>query len=86
MPRIDMKFDSVDEACDFWVAYGGIVGFDAKKQYNNKRKTDGVSTSSRFMCAKAGFKGQDSRDHLTKHHRAEIRTCCKVRMGIILIR
>jgi hypothetical protein len=38
MPRIDMKFDSVDEACDFWVAYGGIVGFDAKKQYNNKKK------------------------------------------------
>jgi hypothetical protein len=78
MPRIDMKFDSVDEVWEFWVAYGGIVGFDARKQYNNKTKIDGVSTSSRFVCAKAGFKEKDSRDHLTKHPPAETGTCSKV--------
>jgi hypothetical protein len=55
-----------------------IVGFDARKQYNNKRKTDGVPTSNRFVCAKAGFKEKDSRDHLTKHPQDETRTCCKV--------
>jgi hypothetical protein len=86
MSRIGMKFDSVGEAWDFWVAYCGIVGFDARKQYNNKRKTDGVPTSSRFVCANAGFREKDSRDHLTKHPRAETRTCCKVRMSIILNR
>jgi hypothetical protein len=54
MPRIDMKIDSVDEAWN-----SGIVGFDARKQYNNKRKIDGVCTSSMFVCAKAGFKEKD---------------------------
>jgi hypothetical protein len=60
------------------IAYGGIVGFDEKKQYNNKRKTDGVPTSSRFVCSKVGFREKDSRDHLAKHPRADTRTCCKV--------
>jgi hypothetical protein len=38
IPRIGMKFDSVDEAWNFWVAYGGIATFDARKQYNKKEK------------------------------------------------
>jgi hypothetical protein len=85
MPKIGMKFNSVGEAWDFWVAYCGIVGFDVRKQYNNKRKINGVPTLSRFVCANAGFREKDSRDHLTKYPRAETRTCCKVQMGIILI-
>jgi hypothetical protein len=65
VPSIGMKFNSVEQAWNFWVSYGGMVGFDARKQYNNKRKTDGVSTSSRFVCAKIGFREKDPRDHLT---------------------
>jgi hypothetical protein len=38
IPRIDMKFDSVDEVWNFWVAYGGIATFDSRKQYNKKEK------------------------------------------------
>jgi hypothetical protein len=57
-----MKFNSVEQAWNFWVSYGGMVGFDARKQYNNKRKIDGVSTSSRFVCAKAGFRENYPRD------------------------
>jgi hypothetical protein len=49
-----------------------------KKQYNNKRKTDGVPTSSRFVCSKVGFREKDSRDHLAKHPQADTRTCYKV--------
>jgi hypothetical protein len=86
MPRIGMKFDSNDGDWNFSVAYGGTVGYDARKQYNNIRKLDGVSTSSRFVCSKTGFRGKDTRDHLTKQPRAEIRIDCKVRMGITLNR
>jgi hypothetical protein len=74
MPRIGMKFDSNDDAWNFWVAYGGTVGFDTRKQNNNISKLDGVSTSSRFVCSKAGFRGKDTRDHLIKQPRAETRT------------
>jgi hypothetical protein len=76
--RIGMKFDSVVEAWNFWVAYGGIAAFDSRKQYNNKRKTYEGPTSSMFVCEKAGFREKDLRDHLTKHRRAGTRTCCKV--------
>ena len=38
VPSIGMKFNSVEQAWNFWVSYGGMVGFDARKQYNNKRK------------------------------------------------
>jgi hypothetical protein len=76
--RIGVKIDSVDEAWDFWVAYGGIAAFDPKKHYNNERKIDGVPTSRRYVCSKAAFREKDSRDHLTKHPRAETRTCYKV--------
>ena len=86
MPRIGKKFKDVDKAWDFWTAYGGMVGFEVRKQYNNKSPADGVCTSSGYVCSKAGQRGKDKRDHLTKNPRAETRTGCKVRMGITLNR
>jgi hypothetical protein len=41
MPRTGMKFSCVDEAWKFWVSYGGKIGFDVRKQYNNKSAVDG---------------------------------------------
>jgi hypothetical protein len=63
-----------------------MVGFDVRKQYNNKSLVDGVYTSSRFVCAKAGLRREDKRGHLTKNPRAETRTRCKGRMGIMINR
>jgi hypothetical protein len=71
------------DAWNFWISYGGMVGFDVRKQYNNKSLVDGVYTSSRFVCAKAGLRRIDKRDHLTNNPRAETRTGYKVRMGIM---
>jgi hypothetical protein len=86
MPSIGMKFNTVDDAWNFWISYGGVVGFDVRKQYNNKSLVDGVYTLSRFVCAKAGLRRKDKRDHQTKNPRAETRTGCKVRMGVIVNR
>jgi hypothetical protein len=36
------------------------------------------------VCSKEGHRKQDKRYHLTKCSRAETRTDCKVRMGLIL--
>jgi hypothetical protein len=84
MPSIGMKFNIVDDAWNLWISNSGMVGFDVRKQYNNKSLVDGVYTSSRFVCAKAGLRRKDKRDHLTKNLRAETRTRCKVRMGIMI--
>jgi len=81
-----MEFYSTDEAWMFWVSYGGQKGFEVRKRYSNKRKSDGKIRSCRFVCANEGHKLNDKRDHLIKCPRAETRTDCQVRMGLILDR
>ena len=70
----------------FWVSYGGQKGFEVRKRYLNKRKLDGKIRWCRFVCANEGHKLKDKRDHLIKCPRAETRTDCQVRMGLILDR
>ncbi|XP_056690357.1 protein FAR1-RELATED SEQUENCE 5-like [Spinacia oleracea] len=84
-PQIGMEFDSVEDAWNFWLQYGGKLGFNVRKHYENKTK-DGQVTSRRYVCSKEGFRPLDKRDHLTINSRAEKRVGCKVRMGICLIK
>jgi len=49
-----MPFSSFDEAWDFWVTYGGRIGFDVRKCYTNTSTLDGLVTSSRFVCSNEG--------------------------------
>ena len=55
-----------------------------EKMYTNKRKLDGKVSSCRYVCANEGHRKPDKRDHLTKCPRAETRTNCQVRMGLIM--
>ena len=50
IPRLGMTFSSLDEAWEFWVTYGGRMGFDVRKSYTNTSNLDGLVTSSRFVC------------------------------------
>jgi len=84
LPEIAMEFNTIDEAWMFWIRYGGQKGFEVKKRYTNKRKSDGKVSSCRYVCANEGHRKEDKRDHLTKCPRAETRTDCRVRMGLIL--
>ena len=84
LPEIGMEFNTIDEAWMFWIRYGGQKGFEVRKRYTNKRKSDGKVTSCRYVCANEGRRKEDKRDHLTKYPRAETRTDCRVRMGLIL--
>ncbi|XP_056692025.1 protein FAR1-RELATED SEQUENCE 5-like [Spinacia oleracea] len=85
IPRVGMEFDSVDHAWNFWLEYGGKMGFNVRKHYENNNK-DGQVTSRRFLCSKEVFRLSDKRDHMTTNPRAETRTGCMVRIGIILIK
>ncbi|KAL6598823.1 hypothetical protein ACP70R_046083 [Stipagrostis hirtigluma subsp. patula] len=86
VPHVGMKFRNPDEAWNFWRAYGGQTGFEVRKRYTNKRKPDGKVTSCRYVCANEGHRTKDKRDYLTKCPRAEIRTDCEVRMGLVIDR
>jgi hypothetical protein len=41
VPRVGMEFGTIEEAWMFWVGYGGLKGFEVRKMYTNKRKSDG---------------------------------------------
>jgi len=79
-----MEFSTIDEAWMFWISYGGHKGFDVRKMYTNKRNLDEKVSSYRYVCANEGHRKPDKRDHLTKCPRAETRTNCQVRMGLIM--
>jgi hypothetical protein len=84
IPHIGMEFGDSHEAWIFWVNYGGQKGFEVRKRYTNKRAVDGKITSCIFVCANAGRRLKDKRDHLTKCPRAETRTDCQVHMNLKL--
>lgn len=84
LPEIAMEFNTIDEAWMFWIRYGGQKGFEVGKRYRNERKSDGNVTSCRYVCANEGHRKEDKRDHVTKCLRAETRTDCQVRMGVVL--
>ena len=68
----------------FWVSYGGQKGFEVRKRYTNKRSSDGMVRSCRYVCANEGHRVKDKRGRLIKCPRAETRTDCQVRMGLVL--
>ena len=70
----------------FWVSYGGQKGFEVRKRYTNKRSSDGMVRSCRYVCANGGHRVEDKRGRLIKCPRAETRTDCQVRMGLVLDR
>ena len=39
LSEIGIEFNTVDEAWMFWIRYGGQKGFEVRKKYTNKRKT-----------------------------------------------
>ncbi|KAK3035579.1 hypothetical protein RJ639_034784 [Escallonia herrerae] len=86
VPKIDIEFDSRDQAWKFWVEYGGKMGFGVRKDYSNKSRKDEIVTFEKFVCNKEGFREIDKRDHLSKAPRAETRTGCLVGMKIIFDR
>ncbi|XP_059635867.1 protein FAR1-RELATED SEQUENCE 5-like [Cornus florida] len=81
-PRIGMKFETEEKACDFYNSYAGRVGFSIRKEYFNKCKKTGKLSSRLLTCCKEGFWGDDIQDSNTKTPRAETRTGCPARMFI----
>ncbi|KAJ8646843.1 hypothetical protein MRB53_008591 [Persea americana] len=52
-PRLGMHFDDLDEAYNFYNAYGKLAGFSIRKESSNRGK-DGEVVWKRFVCSKEG--------------------------------
>jgi len=60
-PEVGMGFDNMEEAKQFWLAYGLRVGFGIRVRFTNKKK-DGSVTSCRFVCCKEGLKNTGNKN------------------------
>ena len=76
-PKVGMRFRDSEEAWEFWVDYGGHIGFDVRKRSTIKSRCDGVITSRWFVCSNEGHRRKNQTDHEPKRIRAETRTNCK---------
>lgn len=86
VPRAGLKFKNLDDAWQFWLAYGGRTGFDVRKRGSNISKIDRKATSCRFVCSNEGVRRKGQTDHVPKLFRAETRTNCEARMVLSLNR
>jgi zinc finger SWIM domain-containing protein 3 len=55
VPRAGLNFKNLDDAWQFWLAYGGRTGFAVRKRGNNISKIDRKATSCRFVCSNEIF-------------------------------
>lgn len=82
-PKLELKMEflNLDEAWNFWSAYGGRMSFGVRKDSHNKCKKGGkIVMSMRYVCSNEGFRKLDKRDVNTKKPREETRTGCMARM------
>lgn len=81
-PRLGMKFDTMEEAEQFWLAYGFREGFGVRIRFTNKNKHGDVS-SCRFVCCKEGLRKKEKKyAYEGKIRRAESRTDCLARITL----
>ncbi|KAF5750293.1 ribose-5-phosphate isomerase 3 chloroplastic [Tripterygium wilfordii] len=85
-PEVGMKFDTLGDAWELWEKYGWWMGFGVRKNYNNKRRKDGVISNAVYVCNKEGRRAEDKRVVGIVRRRWEIRTNCKVMVNIALER
>ena len=85
IPHVDMEFDTLEDAWEFWLDYGNQMGFDVRKHFINKSMKDGMVTSRGFVCAKEGIRRVEG-DGLCIRDRDDTRTNCPVRLYVKLER
>jgi FAR1 DNA-binding domain len=93
-PCIGMEFKTVDEAFNFYNAYGGHAGFSVRRNTFTKSKK-GVS-SFRFVCSKEGFSkkqlaeqkslGSSTYQKTPEREYESTRTGCKAYLRIKLLK
>ncbi|AES89088.1 hypothetical protein MTR_4g069880 [Medicago truncatula] len=59
-PNLEMRFDNMDDASKFWLAYSLCVGFRVRVRFTNK-KEDGSESSCRLIFCKEILKRKEKR-------------------------
>ena len=62
------------------------MGFNVRKESNNKSKIDNEITNAVYVCSKYGLRKEDKRVVSVTKHRWEVKTDCKIKMNVVLER
>ena len=72
----------MEEAEQFWLAYGFREGFGVRIRFTNKNK-NGIVSSCRFVCCKEGLRKKEKKyTYEGKIRRAKSRTDCLARITL----
>ncbi|KAJ8615718.1 hypothetical protein MRB53_035090 [Persea americana] len=84
-PRLGMHFDYLDEAYNFYNAYGKLAGFSIRKESSNRGK-DGEVVWKLFVCSKEGKTDEKHwiGKELVQRCQMETRFDCKAKLQVKL--
>lgn len=57
-PYIGMEFNSRDEAREYYVAYGRLMGFTVRIHHNRRSRVNNQVIGQDFVCSKEGFRAK----------------------------
>ncbi|XP_024164125.1 protein FAR-RED IMPAIRED RESPONSE 1-like [Rosa chinensis] len=80
VPSVEMSFDSIDEAYDYYRKYGKQLGFPVRKR-TSRKGDDGITKYITISCGRAGKFKSKSSNSLKPH--PSVKTDCKtlIRLG-----
>ncbi|KAG8369967.1 hypothetical protein BUALT_Bualt14G0068200 [Buddleja alternifolia] len=82
IPEVDMKFETEDDAYNFYLAYAKSVGFGVRMSKAHKDEYTGKICDRIFCCSKEGSRNTDVRDVIVKSHRPLTRCNCNAHIKI----
>ncbi|XP_020266583.1 protein FAR1-RELATED SEQUENCE 5-like [Asparagus officinalis] len=86
-PCLGMKFNSHEEAYDYYNSYALMMGFGIRKSSVNYSQKDKQVLNRKFVCDKEGYRSNKDKRDIGKNinHRRETRVGCKAMMRIKLM-
>ncbi|CAI0402770.1 unnamed protein product [Linum tenue] len=76
LPEMGMRFDSEEEAYQFYKTYAQATGFRVRKG-KVQRSADGTIRKRYYFCSRQGFRSKKQLTKKTKYKRKETRMGCK---------
>ncbi|XP_020587576.1 protein FAR1-RELATED SEQUENCE 5-like [Phalaenopsis equestris] len=84
IPKVDMEFETEQEAYDFYNRYAFEMGFSIRKSSRHLLRKGGEVKDRTFCCSREGIRGKDRRKENVQTPRYETRCNCNAKLKISL--
>ncbi|KAI0519010.1 hypothetical protein KFK09_006449 [Dendrobium nobile] len=84
IPKVDMEFETEQEAYDFYNRYAFEMGFSIRRSSRHLLRKGGEVKDRTFCCSREGIRGKDRRKETVQTPRYETRCNCNAKLKISL--